>query len=151
MTEQKIFSQGDVSEKTEIIRNNGRFVPGVSGNPEGRPKGTLSVTAAIKAKLLEIEPKNQKTWLEGLIMAIMNNAIVEKNPLTQKIIWEMIDGKAKQPLEHSGSIAIRPEIKEILELTDDELIERSREAGITTKFDNATGDFADKDNKSITE
>ena len=115
MDNQEITNENEEKRYTDPVT--GKFIPGNPGG--GRPKGSISVTEAIKKKLLEIEPKNQKTWLEGLIMSILANAIIEKNPLTQKVIWEMIDGKAVQPLQHSGSII--NQYQHLEEMTDDEL------------------------------
>ncbi len=46
-------------EKQEKKKKPHRFKKGESGNPNGRPKGTISITTEIKKKLEQI-PKGQK-------------------------------------------------------------------------------------------
>ncbi len=81
----------------------GKFAPGESGNPAGKKPGTLSITAAIKKKLEEVytdlkNPEERKTYLEKVIDAIFDNAIVGKDARTLKDIWAYIDGLPKGTL-----------------------------------------------------
>ena len=77
--------QGEEPETTGKIRNEkGQFVPGVSGNPAGRPKGQ---TIKNKIKLiLEEGPGRLEEFVERLIA---------ENPA---LVWQMLEGKPPQDL-----------------------------------------------------
>ena len=92
------------------------FMPGVSGNPNGRPKGSgISITTEIKKKLEEVPEGQKATYLQLLINRIMKQAIQDGDQQMITKIWNYVDGMPKQPLEHSGEI----ENKYILEIRDD--------------------------------
>lgn len=91
-----------------------RFKPGQSGNPKGRPVGTLSITGEIKAKLLKVYPQKlaqvtgddgkklfhiKKTYLQMIIESIFDNAIKQKDPRTLNQIWAYIDGQPKATID----------------------------------------------------
>lgn len=90
------------------------FKPGQSGNPKGRPPGSVSITAEIKARMLKVFPeksatvkgddgkkliKIKKTYLQKVIEAIFENAIVEKDAKTLNQIWAYMDGQPKATLD----------------------------------------------------
>lgn len=93
-----------IAEKT-VKKQRGRpFEKGKSGNPNGRPKGTVSITSAIKAKLEEIyndpdHPEEKKTYLEKVTETIFLNALKTRDPRTLKDIWSYIDGMPKATLD----------------------------------------------------
>lgn len=66
-----------------------QFKPGVSGNPGGRPKGSVSM----------------KTFAQNYILAMPEEDRIEfLNSLDPKTIWEMAEGKAKQDLDLKGEV-----------------------------------------------
>ena len=68
-------------DNQEIIRDDkGRFKPGVSGNPTGRPEG-VSIRERIKQLL-----KNDPEMFEGLCQFYLTN---EK---MRDLLWKMLDG-----------------------------------------------------------
>lgn len=69
-----------------------RWEKGQSGNPAGRPPGSVSITAEIKKKLQEIPDGQQKSYLELLINRILKQAVVDGNEQMIKQIWSYIDG-----------------------------------------------------------
>lgn len=78
----------------------GRYLEGVSGNPEGRPKGAgISITTEIKRKLNEVNPKHKATYLQLFIQRIMKKAIEDGDTRIIKEIWNYIDGMPKQSLD----------------------------------------------------
>ena len=91
----------DKTEKKQRKLDNLKpFKKGESGNPNGRPKGSVSITAAIKARLEEVYPgpenmADKKTYLEMIIDSITDNAIKSKDARTLKDIWAYIDGLPK--------------------------------------------------------
>lgn len=83
------------------------FKPGDPNiNREGRPVGSLSITSEIKKKLMQVEPKTKKTWLELTITRILLKANNEGDTQMLKAIWSYIDGMPTQNIEASGSIEL---------------------------------------------
>jgi len=118
----------DTSEKTELNRipdEKGRmiFPPGVSGNPAGRPVGSVSVVEALRRELKKAADipnnKEKRTYLELLIKRILNKSIADGDVSMIKDIIDRIDGKPKQPVEMSGSVDTRLEILTRMGLVDD--------------------------------
>ena len=70
-----------------------KFKPGQSGNPNGRPKGAVSLVKMIREKLVEVPPGQKKSYAEGLIDATLRDAI-QKDGQSRKLCWEYVDGKA---------------------------------------------------------
>lgn len=81
----------------EIRDEEGKFVPGVSGNPNGRPKGSgISITTEVKKKLAEIPEGQKATYLQLLISRIMKQAISEGDQQMITRIWNYVDGMPQQ-------------------------------------------------------
>lgn len=87
---------------------------GESGNPNGRPKGTVSITGEIKNRLLKIYPEKQatvigldgkkilkqkKTYLQKIVETVFENALVQKDTRTLNQIWAYIDGQPKATID----------------------------------------------------
>ena len=78
----------------------GKWLPGTSGNLEGKPKGAFSLTAILKAEIQKC-PKGQdkKTYAVLIVKKMLTDAI-EKGDVQQiKIIWAYIEG---MPLQKIG-------------------------------------------------
>ncbi len=73
-----------------------RFKKGVSGNPNGRPVGSVSIVEGIKRKLLEVEPANKKTYLELFLSKLFLKAIKEGNEQLMKDMINRVDGMPQQ-------------------------------------------------------
>jgi hypothetical protein len=84
-------------EEQELAGRNqdGTFAKGVSGNPNGRPKG-ISITEMVKAALEEVEPKSGKTWKVVVVEKILTKATNEGDTNLLKAIWAYIDGMPVQ-------------------------------------------------------
>ena len=69
------------------------FMPGVSGNPNGRPKGSgISITTEIKRKLAEVPEGQKATYLQLLINRILKQAIQDGDSRMIELIWKYTDG-----------------------------------------------------------
>lgn len=106
-----------VSEKTEKKQKKRGappqylFKPGQSGNPAGRPKGSVSITAMIKKKLQEMPPDKKKTYLEYVVEKILSKALVDGDPQMLKLIWQYVDGMPIQKVEQEMKKPFPFEIK----------------------------------------
>jgi hypothetical protein len=91
------------SENKPDRDENGRLLPGSTANPNGRPKGSLSITKAIKDKLAEIQEGDTRTNLEVLVDIILKKALVDKDDKTIESLWKFVDGMPKQSatVEHT--------------------------------------------------
>lgn len=111
-----IEEQDKTSENKPERDENGRLLPGNTANPNGRPKGTVSITDAIRRKLEEMAPlannEEKRTYLEVLIVRIMNKAIVDGDQQMITRIWNYIDGMPKQSIEHSGKMSLEEFLSE---------------------------------------
>lgn len=66
-----------------------QYKKGVSGNPSGRPIGSVSMKTYVRNKLLSMTDEEREEFLEGV---------------DKKTLWEMSEGKAKQDVELSGEV-----------------------------------------------
>lgn len=82
----------------EALRKN-IWKKGQSGNPNGRPKGTLSVVEAIRSKLKECPEGQNKTYLELLIARYFKKAIQDGDTRLITDIIDRVDGKPTQKIE----------------------------------------------------
>ena len=80
-----------------------RFKQGKSGNPEGRPKGSVSITSAIRRKLEETNPKTKRQYVDDLVDVMIDKALREKDFRVIKEIWNHIDGLPKNVLTEGNS------------------------------------------------
>lgn len=94
---------------------NGRWKPGQSGNPNGRPKG-LSFTEAIKAELMKMPAGTKMTYLEAAVKKVMTKIVVDGDSRIISKMWDHLDGAPKQKVDLEGGLFLavdpRPEVKE---------------------------------------
>jgi len=82
---------------TTATKQRGRpFKPGQSGNPKGRPPGTISLTTLIKQELDKCpDGKDKKTYADLIVKRILTKAIRDGDPQMIKTVWAYIDGLPK--------------------------------------------------------
>lgn len=106
----KLFymEQKGTSEKAGLNRipdEKGRMVfpPGVSGNPSGRPVGSVSIVEAIKRKLLECPlGEDKKTYMEVFVEKVFEKANKDGDVSMMKDIINRIDGMPSQNIDHTS-------------------------------------------------
>lgn len=86
----------------------GTFKPGVSGNPNGRPKG-YSIMAIIRQRMEETPIGQVKAWKEQFADTIMELAVVHRSEAMLKLVAAYMDGAP------TTKIAIDTEDKESME------------------------------------
>lgn len=87
----------------------GQFLPGTTGNPNGRP--VVSVISIIKKKLVGISPDNQRSYAEMLADNILQDALEGKNYWDKELLHQ-IDGMPRQKIgleggEEGSAIALK--------------------------------------------
>jgi len=72
----------------------GRFVPGTSGNPNGRPK--FSIISIIKDELQRIPKGEKENWAQLFVKKYMRKAYQDVDGIAFRDIIDRIDGKPRQ-------------------------------------------------------
>ena len=97
MSEEETIKEPD--NTGEIRDEKGRFKPGVSGNPDGKPPGSISVVAELKKKLEEVPidgNPEKKRYLDMLIIKVIKKALADGDVSMIKDIIDRVDGRPKQ-------------------------------------------------------
>ena len=81
--------QGKIRDYAELRPT--QFKPGQSGNPSGRPKGSVSLKEYARKMLLELDDDGKREFMAGL----------EKD-----IIWKMAEGNPKQDTQLKADLTI---------------------------------------------
>ena len=84
----------NLGKNKDFIDN--QFKKGQSGNPAGRPAGTVSVVAELKKKLQEIPDGQKKTYLEIFVMKIFKKSMQDEDVTMMRDLIDRVDGKPEQ-------------------------------------------------------
>lgn len=116
-----VLEVSSVNKKEETYKparsETGQLLPGHTANPNGRPKGTVSIVTALKRKLEEVPPGKEKTYLEYFIEQVMNKTVVEGDVAMMRDVINRIDGMPIQSIDHTsggeklGQATVAPEDK----------------------------------------
>ena len=88
----------EITEKT-VKKQRGRpFPKGTSGNPYGRPVGSISLVTLLKQRLELVGPDQKRTIAEHFIDNVIQDAL-EGNETARKIVFQYIEGMPKQNLD----------------------------------------------------
>ncbi len=82
-----------------------RFKPGVSGNPDGIPKGTKQVKRRLRSALirrLKAHPEKINEIVEGLI-----GGCAEGDGACQRIAWDRLDGVLEKQVKVTGTAVVK--------------------------------------------
>lgn len=105
MNEEKVVDNPENTGEIQIVKpkKDTKFKKGQSGNPKGKPLGSLSLTAIIKKKLQTVykikNPKEKRQAIELLADRIIENGIVNGSERTQEKIWAYLDGQPRQTVD----------------------------------------------------
>jgi len=88
-------------EHAPIRRPNGTFLPGVSGNPDGRTRGAVSLVALLKGELREHPERG-----EAIVAALLDRA-AEGDPACIKLALDRIDGPLALKIEGMSEAQMR--------------------------------------------
>jgi len=81
-----------------------QWKPGQSGNPSGRPNGSVSLAEQLKAAL-----RRQPELAESIVRALVTEAITG-NMMAIKEAFDRVDGKATETHKIEGELPIRIEL-----------------------------------------
>lgn len=122
-------------EEPKEIGNNWRNPDGTlkEGHPPlegvGRPKGSVSITEAIKKKLEEVPEGQKKTYLEAFVIKLFKKAINDEDVGAIRLIINYVDGLPIQPVKFDGRMKLT--IGEILnELESENYGSKTQEQGL---------------------
>lgn len=91
----------DITDKKQIAEKPWLFQKGQSGNPNGRPKGSISLLEILRKELEEIpsgQLEQRRNYAELLIKRMLHKAINEGDIQAQKLIMNYVEGLPYQPI-----------------------------------------------------
>ena len=120
MGQEQATKNADISAQKQQERVIGKpWEKGQLGNPAGRPPGSVSITTAIKIKLLELTKDQQRTYLDVLIERILSKAITDVDPQIIKQIWSYLDGPPGTAENPTSMVSINLLNKNSIETRED--------------------------------
>ncbi len=95
----------------------GTFKPGVSGNPDGRPKGSVSLKTVLQERIAE--PTEDGTIYADALIDSTLRAALEGDAQARKLVFEHLEGKPHQSIAldaHAELVTLVDNIPEIAEV-----------------------------------
>lgn len=96
-----------------------RFKPGESGNPNGRPKGAISLVGILRAKLEECPKEmDKRTYAQLLVQRALDIALEEGDVGMIRDLFDRVDGKPQGSVDVTSAgekiTALSPELAGII-------------------------------------
>jgi hypothetical protein len=110
----------NTGEIQEARDNKGRFMPGISGNPKGKPLGAKHMTTLLMDALREI-PNGHGKPADILIVQKLIQKALQGHDKSIELIWNRIEGKETQSLNIASSSATIVVSKEKQAMVDEAL------------------------------
>lgn len=108
-------NSGEIQEKRDDM---GRFLPGISGNPAGKPLGTISMASILKRELVKIipsmNPDEKITYGEAVVRKMLQKAIVDGDFQFIKEIFNRVETGRNQIGNSTSLIKMLSEAEKIL-------------------------------------
>ena len=82
----------------------GRFKPGCSGNPAGKPRGSLSLKARLKAELKKIPSGQSMSILDVLAKRIARRAVIDLDPRMIKLVRDILGSEFGRAFKGDGKL-----------------------------------------------
>ena len=95
-----------------MAREDTQFKPGESGNPTGRPPGSISLVAILKRQLEKIDPLYDKSTAEALIEQYLQKAMEEGDGQAIRDMMDRTDGKPTNRHEIEGNVEIHFDVED---------------------------------------
>jgi hypothetical protein len=92
------------TENTDKNSKPWQFQKGQSGNPAGRPVGSLSIVSELKKRLEEVPEGQEKTYLQQFIDGIMEKTIDDKDVNMMRDVINRVDGMPTQKIDSKVEI-----------------------------------------------
>lgn len=124
-------SQSQEQNTTPVVRDDstGRFLKGVSGNPNGRPKGSKNKVTMLKLMVEEAVREDNADKMLQVANLIVNQAL-EGDKDSQKLVWASIMSKSAADNTVAGKESVQINISttdsaskkaEIIEVDDEDI------------------------------
>ena len=84
----------------------GRFKDGISGNPNGKPRGVKNFTTKVREALESVAEGKDYTYEAAFIKAILKKSIVDQDVSMMRTVWEQLDGKPLQRMANADGTNI---------------------------------------------
>ena len=93
----------------------GQFVPGVSGNPNGKPPGALNFKTKWTKFIEKVAEQNKLTVdeVDEQLLAVAFKQMKSGDFRFWKDIQDRVHGMAKQPIDHTVSLTISQVLDEV--------------------------------------
>jgi hypothetical protein len=119
------ITQLSIEPPKDTRDEHGRFVPGVSGNPEGPKPGYRHFTTKVREALAKIADGKSETYEVLLVKRVLKKAIEGGDTQMIKLIWNYIDGMPQMRIDHTSDGerlgAIDPKAQAIADKFEEEL------------------------------